>query len=187
MSAQLTRLETLISDLLAVAELDHGQFDLHPEPMALGELVTEAVEVEAAHEFSRGTVVVEPDVTAIADSVALVRIVRSLVSNAVKHTDGRVEVTIRSVDDEVHVAVADEGPGIASWDHQKVFNRFERLGNHLRRTQGPGLGLTIARTLAQRMDGDVTVSSDIGAGSTFTLHLPRAKPRAVRLRAVSEA
>lgn len=179
MSTQLTRLEMLISDLLAVAELDHGQFNLYPEPLALGELVPEAVEVEAADQYARCTVTVDPDATAVADAVALVRVLRSLVSNAVKHTEGHVEVTVRTVEDRVEVAVADEGPGIASWDQQRVFNRFERLGNHLRRTQGPGLGLTIARALAQRMGGDVSVSSDIGRGAVFTLSLPRARPRAL--------
>lgn len=179
MSTQLTRLETLISDLLAVAELDHGQFNLYPEPLVLGELLPEAVELEAADQFSRCTVTVDPDARAVADSVALVRVVRSLVSNAVKHTEGRVEVTARAVGERVEIAVADEGPGIASWDQQRVFNRFERLGNHLRRTQGPGLGLTIARTLAQRMGGDVSVASDIGQGALFTLSLPRARPRAL--------
>ncbi len=186
MGTQLLRLETLISDLLAVAELDHGQFELRPEPLTISDVVADAVEVEAADELSRCSVLVEPDVTAVADSVALVRIVRSLVSNALKHTAGEVEITVRTLADHVEVVVRDEGPGVAPWDQQRIFNRFERLGNHLTRTQGPGLGLTIARTLARRMDGDVTLSSDIGLGATFTLTLPRARPRSVSLRVASE-
>ncbi len=186
MGTQLLRLETLISDLLAVAELDHGQFELRPEPLTISDVVADAVQVEAADELSRCSVLVEPDVTAVADSVALVRIVRSLVSNALKHTAGEVEITVRTLADHVEVVVRDEGPGVAPWDQQRIFNRFERLGNHLTRTQGPGLGLTIARTLARRMDGDVTLSSDIGLGATFTLTLPRARPRSVSLRVASE-
>ena len=187
MGTQLLRLETLISDLLAVAEIDHGQFDLRPEPLGISDVVADAVEVEAADELSRCSVLVEPEVTAVADSVALVRIVRSLVSNALKHTPGEVEVTVRALADHVEVAVRDEGPGIAQWDQERIFNRFERLGNHLNRTQGPGLGLTIARSLARRMGGDVRLTSDIGRGATFTLTLPRARPRSVPLRVASEA
>ena len=187
MGTQLLRLETLISDLLAVAEIDHGQFDLRPEPLEISDLVADAVEVEAADELSRCSVLVEPDVIAVADSVALVRIVRSLVSNALKHTAADVEVVVRSLSDHVEVVVRDEGPGIAQWDQDRIFNRFERLGNHLNRTQGPGLGLTIARSLARRMGGDVELTSDIGRGATFTLTMPRAKPRPVSLRAASEA
>ena len=187
MGSQLTRLETLISDLLAVAELDHGQFELRPEPVDLSDIVADAVQVEAADEMSRCTLRIEPGVSAVADHVALVRIVRSLVSNALKHTQGQVEVAVRAREDDVEVDVRDDGPGIAPWDQQRVFNRFERLGNHLTRTQGPGLGLTIARSLALRMGGDVTLASDVGTGATFTLRLPRARPRSVRLRATSEA
>lgn len=187
MHKQLVRLETLISDLLAVAELDHGQFELRPEPVQISELVADAVEVEAADDLFRCSVITEPDVTAVVDSVALVRIVRSLVSNAIKHTTGAVEVTVRAFEDHVEVAVRDEGQGIAPWDQQRVFNRFERLGNHLTRTQGPGLGLTIARSLAERMGGDVTLVSDVGQGATFVLHLPRARPRPVPLRLATEA
>lgn len=187
MGKQLVRLETLISDLLAVAELDHGRFDLQPEPLALSELVADAVHVEAGDELLRCSLLVQPEVTAVADSVALVRIVRSLVANALKHTAGGVEIVVQALEDHVEVMVRDEGPGIASWDQQRVFNRFERLGNHLTRTQGPGLGLTIARSLARRMGGDVVLESDVGVGATFTLRLPRARPRSVPLRAVTGA
>ena len=62
-----------------------------------------------------------------------------------------------------------------------IWGRFARLGDHLRRTQGPGLGLTIARTLATRMDGSITLTSDIREGSVFTLQLPRATPRLVHV------
>ena len=187
MGSQLTRLETLIADLLAVAELDHGQFDLRPEPMAIGEVVADAVRVEAADQFLRCSLEMDQDVVAVADPVALVRIVRSLTSNAIKHTDGRITVHVVEADGAVEVRIRDEGPGIAPWDQDRVFNRFERLGDHLRRTQGPGLGLTIARSLAQRMGGDIRVDSELGQGATFVLSLPRAALRPVPLRAVSDA
>ncbi len=181
MASQVTRLETLISDLLAVAELDHGRFDLRPEPVDASDIVRDAVAVEAGDAADRCLVQVDTSSAVMADRVALVRIVRSLVGNALKHTEGAVLVRVFEARDRVNIAVADEGPGIPAWDQERIWGRFSRLGDHLRRTQGPGLGLTIARTLATRMDGSISLTSDIRQGSVFTLQLPRATPRLVHL------
>ena len=186
MASQLTRLETLIADLLAVAELEHGSFDLRPERVDLAEVVPDAVTVEAGDQRARCRIEVPAETIVMADPVALVRVVRSLVSNGLKHTSGRVVVTAETADDHVDVLVVDEGPGIAPWDQQRVFNRFERLGDHLTRTQGPGLGLTIARTLARRMRGDVLLTSRTGTGATFRVRLPRPRPHAVPLQVVQD-
>lgn len=77
------------------------------------------------------------------------------------------------------IAVVDEGPGIPRWNQQRIFGHFDRLGNHLHRTQGPGLGLTIARSLARRMGGDIGLESELGEGTTFTLRVPVARLRLV--------
>lgn len=66
-------------------------------------------------------------------------------------------------------------------DQERIFQRFGRLGDHLHRSQGPGLGLPIARALARRPGGDVTVRSELGEGSTFTVELPSAGPRPTRI------
>jgi PAS domain S-box-containing protein len=190
MNTQLTRLETLIADLLAVAELEHGRFDVHAESVDLAESVPVAVDVECSATggaSDRCRMIVREPVIAVADPVALVRSVRALVSNAIKHTQGAIEVTIDGDDEWAYVVVRDEGPGIASWDQQRIFGRFERLGDHLRRTQGPGLGLTIARSLAHRMGGEITLESDVAGGSAFTLQLPRARPRPVLQGVAREA
>ena len=176
MGSQLARLETLIADLLAVAELDRGQQDLHTNPVQLGQLVPHAVDSEADGHRGRCTTQVQ-DVVAQADAVALVRIVRSLVSNALKHTEGSVWVTVGGDHEWATVSVTDEGPGIPQWHQQRIFGHFDRLGNHLHRTQGPGLGLTIARSLARRMGGDILLDSELDVGTTFTLRLPAARPR----------
>jgi len=182
MSNQVNRLEALISDLLAVAELDSGQFDLHPEYVDLVDQVRAAAEVEAGRPAAdRLRVEAHRQVSSIADPLAVTRIVRALVSNAIKHTPGPVVVQVDSADGRATVRVIDTGPGIPPWEQNRIFGRFERLGDHLQRTQGPGLGLTIARALAHRMQGDVTIESDVGTGSTFTLTLPLAQRPRLRL------
>ena len=182
MSNQVNRLEALISDLLAVAELDSGQFDLHPEYVDLADQVAAAAEVEVGPEIAdRLHLEIRQRVAAVADPLAVIRIVRALVGNAIKHTAGPVTVEIDADDDRAFVRVIDTGPGIPPWEQNRIFGRFERLGDHLQRTQGPGLGLTIARALAHRMQGDVTIESDVGTGSTFTLVLPVARRPRLRL------
>jgi two-component system sensor histidine kinase ResE len=182
MSNQVNRLEALISDLLAVAELDSGQFDLHPEYVDLADQVAAAAEVEVGPDIAdRLHVEIRQRVSAVADPLAVIRIVRALVGNAIKHTEGAVTVEIDADDDRAFVRVIDTGPGIPPWEQNRIFGRFERLGDHLQRTQGPGLGLTIARALAHRMQGDVTIESDVGTGSTFTLSLPVARRPRLRL------
>lgn len=184
MSNQVNRLEALISDLLAVAELDSGQFDLHPEIVDMADHVQAAAEVEAGPTASdRLRVEVRQQVASIADPLAVTRIVRALVSNAIKHTDGPVTVQVDADEEHAVVRVIDAGPGIPPWEQSRIFGRFERLGDHLQRTQGPGLGLTIARALAHRMQGDLTIQSDVGSGSTFTLSLPLARRPRLRLAA----
>ena len=71
----------------------------------------------------------------------------------------------------------DEGPGIAPADHQRIFERFHRLGNELRReTQGTGIGLSIVKHIAEAHGGRVRLESAPGHGSTFTLDLPEIPP-----------
>lgn len=181
MASQVARLETLLADLLAVAELDHGSFALTAEPVDLGQLVRDIVEMEAVDEPGRFTVHADAHVMAVADSRALGRIVRALVSNTRKHAPGPVEVVVAGDGEWATVAVTDQGPGIPAWELQRVFDRFSRLGPALQRPQGPGLGLTIAKALAERLGGGIDVVSEPDAGSTFTVRIPRARPRPVSI------
>lgn len=116
---------------------------------------------------------VEPDVPdALHGDAARVRqIVLNLATNAVKYTEsGHARIAARVDGDRLLITVSDTGRGIAAEDLQRLFEPWTR--NHTNAWAGTGLGLSIARRLARAMDGDVTVISELGTGSAFTLELP---------------
>jgi len=102
----------------------------------------------------------------------------NLLSNAVKFTSagGEVVLTADADDTAVRIAVRDDGRGIGADQLATIFDPFVQVDRHLTPSsqQGVGLGLAISRDLARRMNGDLTVESTLGGGSTFTLTLPRA-------------
>jgi signal transduction histidine kinase len=109
------------------------------------------------------------------------QIMLNLLSNAVKFTPegGRITVFCTANENAVSIHVEDTGPGIPIDKHEAVFEPFVQLDRGLTRTtDGTGLGLAISRGLARAMDADITLESEIGIGSTFTLTLPRAISRA---------
>jgi len=126
-------------------------------------------------------VVEQPDgpVPAFCDSVRTVQIVSNLVSNAQKYSAEGTPVVVRIPqaefgDTHAVVQVVDQGCGLSEADRERVFERFYRVEDSMTmRTSGSGLGLYIARELAIAMGGDLTVTSQVGQGSTFTLRLPR--------------
>lgn len=102
------------------------------------------------------------------------QILLNLVGNAVKFTEqGWVRITPTAVRSSIVVTVRDSGIGIAPENLGLIFEAFKQVDSSTtRRHDGAGLGLAIARRLARRMGGDITVTSAPGAGSTFALHLP---------------
>ena len=101
------------------------------------------------------------------------RVLSNLLDNAVKYTPPGGGVTVRVIAalTEALVVVEDSGPGIAPAEQERIFDRFYR-GDASRSQSGSGLGLSLARALARAHGGDVTVTSEPGRGSVFTLWLP---------------
>lgn len=173
MNKQLGRLEDLIGDLLLVAELDGGSPRVHIEPLALQRVVEDVLDTEVSSADARDRLTVSvPDVTVLGDGPGLRRVLRSLVSNGLKHTGGEVRVTADVVGREAVIVVCDEGPGIPDADREVVFQPFRRLGNPLHRTQGPGLGLAIARSLAEAIGGSLELAPAGDGGACFVLRVP---------------
>lgn len=104
---------------------------------------------------------------------AVIQILVNLIGNAIRYSppNGRIEVHFSRHGDMASVSVKDEGPGVATADHQRIFERFERAHP---KEEGTGLGLAISRRLALSMGGDVTLDSAPGEGARFTLLLPAA-------------
>jgi anti-sigma regulatory factor (Ser/Thr protein kinase)/CheY-like chemotaxis protein len=117
------------------------------------------------------------------DAGRIRQIVFNLLSNAMKFTEkGKVELIARAVDDaegarRVRISVRDSGIGIDRKWHESIFKLFQQVdGGRTRKYGGTGLGLAICRNLAQAMGGDISVESEPGFGSTFTVDLPLVEP-----------
>lgn len=110
---------------------------------------------------------------ASAEPRGVVQILVNLLNNAVRHSPERATIAVIAErrGDKVAVTVADEGPGIAEADHERIFERYERADNS---PEGSGLGLAISRRLARSMGGDIELQSAPGNGARFTLVLPAA-------------
>jgi signal transduction histidine kinase len=112
------------------------------------------------------------DCTAAVDPAAIQQAVVNLVDNAIKFSPAGGTVTVTLTDTEAGwvLAVSDEGPGIPAAEHERIFERFHRLGNELRReTQGTGIGLSIVKHIAEAHGGTVKVADREGGGTVFTI------------------
>jgi signal transduction histidine kinase len=173
MSEQVARLQKLSVDLLDLSRLDAGSLELHAEAVDLSELarsvVHEFMPALADHDTELDVRLPEHGPEAVCDPERVTQIMRILLDNALRHTPAGTHVTVRAdrSNGAAGFTVADAGPGLPDGSRGKVFERFY-TGDA---AQGAGLGLAIARELAERMDGRLLVRSQSG-GTAFTLELP---------------
>lgn len=151
-----------------LAEPELGDLDLH----ALADSVAAEFSRDAALENIDYRVTLEPCVTH-ADPALLARILRNLISNAIKFSDpgGRVEISCGPAPDGCELRVTDQGPGIPESDHQRIFEEYTRLPGTTGR-EGLGVGLAIVRRYADLLGIGLQLASSPGAGTSFTLSLP---------------
>jgi signal transduction histidine kinase len=163
-----TRLSSLIEEILTVSSLDAGMSRVKPEEVELGELLRETAKLSI--DETRVEVDVRTDHRVITDPVILRHLVNQLIDNALKY--GGDAVVTCEVDDEgrTTLIVRDHGPGIAEADRSRVFERFYR-GNHT--GAGMGLGLPVVRQLAAALDADITLDDAPDGGARFTLRFSR--------------
>jgi signal transduction histidine kinase len=109
----------------------------------------------------------------VGDRDAIKQILLILLDNALKHSEGAIFLSVRQEQSQVMINVQDEGAGIPSDKLEHVFDRFYRGDDHLLVT-GVGLGLPIAKSLAEGQGGTITMKSELGKGSTVTVYLPAA-------------
>ncbi|MDT7857592.1 PAS domain-containing sensor histidine kinase [Rubrivirga sp. S365] len=167
----------LVSDLLDLSRLETKALDLRRMPVALGPLLAAVAGRHRPALDGRGVALhVEPtDAAALADPARVEQVVEQLLANAAKFTErGAVAVRVRAEGGAVRVEVADTGVGVAADALDDVFEPFVQGDARVnRRFEGTGLGLAVARRLADQMGGGLTATSVEGEGSTFTLTLPR--------------
>jgi PAS domain S-box-containing protein len=171
----------LINEVLNYARLETGTVHYDLVDVPLREALVAADSLVAPQARAKGLTLVvgecEPELAVRADAEKLRQILVNLLSNAVKFTDrgGRVDVSCDAGPELVRFRVTDTGIGIAADQRDRIFDPFVQVRADLTRPhEGTGLGLAISRDLARGMGGDLTVESALGAGSTFTLTLPRA-------------
>lgn len=179
-----TRMQDIVNDFLVLSQCSHaskmGIFDIR-------ECVDQAYAGMADYPGSRGIVFTLPDDTPMpllyGNHKLIIRCIINLLTNAVKYINyegktarNQIHVSILLIDDRVAVQVEDNGRGIPAKDIDHLFERFYRVDNSgSREVGGSGIGLAIAKEIAEMHDGVITVSSVFGKGATFTLSLPTAK------------
>lgn len=183
---QAERLQSLIQDLTSISRIETGNLEVNLRSVNLVDLVRETVEgVQAdlaathqarlAHEislrYSRPQIELQldPDVTK--------RILRNLMSNAVKFSPkgGNIIIRLNHTPTEVTLSVQDPGIGIRPEDQEQIFERFYKASSQPGRANGLGLGLYITKSLVEAEGGHIQVKSEVGAGSTFTVTFPLPK------------
>src|ERR1700747_1548401 len=176
-----THLLNLINEVLDLSKIEAGKLELNPEPVNLARLIDEVFGTAgqlAEKNKNRLIVEAQDNLGALnADSMRLKQILLNLLSNACKFTkEGEIALRVRKVADGrdwLELAVADTGIGLTAEQQAKLFQDFTQADSLTsRRYGGTGLGLALSRKLARMMGGDVTVTSEAGKGSVFTVRLP---------------
>jgi two-component system phosphate regulon sensor histidine kinase PhoR len=181
------RLHELVEDLLDLSRIESQKLKLAMEPLDLRAVFAQVLSMFKERADRREVALVNDAVIGLprvlADRRALEHIVTNLVDNAVKYCPGGSKVLLRGEEagGQIRVVIEDNGPGIEARHLPRLFERFYRVDpGRSREVGGTGLGLSIVKHLAEAMGGTVSVESAPGAGTKFSIVLPKAEPRASR-------
>ncbi|WP_299058278.1 ATP-binding protein [uncultured Nocardioides sp.] len=173
------RLDTLVADLLDVARLEPGTLRIEVEPLdvvaLVGDVASAVAPLVSGKDQTLAVSSSAASVPLVGDPRRLEQVVTNLVSNAHKYSPPRstIDVTVGLDGSEVTIAVRDRGIGMTTAELDQLFTKFFRADRaSVRDTPGTGLGLVITRSIVELHGGRVGVESELGAGSTFTVHLP---------------
>lgn len=179
-------LARLIDDVLLLTTTEIDRLQTYPAELHPAEYLAEVLEPLRRQAEAKGLRFVLDAPAGLpriwVDPERLRQVLYALVANAIKFTArGQVRVAARAVDAQVEVRVEDTGPGIAAEDRRRIFDAFEQVGDDARTDsihRGTGLGLTIARRLAQRLGGSLVMDEGVAQGSAFVLRVPVGAPDA---------
>lgn len=170
---------TLISDLLDLSRIEAGRLPVDIRPVDIESVVRHAADLLRARAREKGIALEVkplgrfPEIHT--DPNRVLEILINLFVNAVKYTDeGRITILIAPIESGVSISVRDTGRGIPAQDLDSVWDYFHRLGrpSEMAAVEGTGLGLAISKRLAHLLGGELTVRSEVGVGTEFTLELP---------------
>jgi two-component system, OmpR family, sensor histidine kinase SenX3 len=180
MKTEASRLTQLVSEIVDLSRLQSDTLE-EPVPVDVAASAHEAVDqtrlIAGSREVTVTATGATEDLVVLGDRDLVVTAIRNLVANAINYSEDHtsVAVVVRRHDDLVDVAVTDQGTGIAVADQSRIFERFYRVDPaRSRATGGTGLGLSIVKHICANHGGDVSVWSQEGHGSTFTIRLPAA-------------
>lgn len=173
------RLSVLVESILQTAILDKGEFKLKLNELDIHEIITTAINnTNLLVEQRNGKIVTNLNATKtrlMADRVHLTNIVFNLIDNAIKYSKEIPEITITTNDSSngINIIVKDNGIGISKENQRKIFDKFYRVptGN-VHNVKGFGLGLSYVQAVVNKHGGEITVHSELGKGSIFTIFLP---------------
>lgn len=176
-SAQVTRMAALLDRLLDISRIASGRIQLRLRQYDITLQLKQIVERSVTQSLPGQIQLSIPDsVTGSWDDLRIDQVITNLLANALKYGEGKpIELTLQDTGDSVTIAIADHGIGIAAEDHNRIFERFERADSDQSRS-GYGLGLWISRQIVMAMGGSISVRSQPGQGTVFTVRLPRDSP-----------
>ncbi|MGN8132064.1 sensor histidine kinase [Paenarthrobacter sp. 22069] len=172
------RLAALVQDIIELSRLQGASVTQQGGPVDINAVIAEAVDRSQLPAESKNITIVvggRTDGKVFGDQDLLVTALRNLIDNAIRYSPAntRVGIGVRSREGLVSISVTDQGDGLTPEDQERVFERFYRVdAARSRQTGGTGLGLSIVKHVAQNHGGEVTLWSQPGQGSTFTLRLP---------------
>jgi signal transduction histidine kinase/FixJ family two-component response regulator len=175
-TVQVTRLTNLVEQLLDLSQLQADKLRINFESVNIANLVRETVE-RLYHQFSEAgstvTLKLNNDLSIQCDRFRVDQVVTNLLTNAIKYGRGKpVEIVVDENMGSARILVKDSGIGIEKEKIEKIFDRFERAVN-AGATQGLGLGLYISKQIVKAHHGSISVDSELGVGSKFTVQLPK--------------
>jgi len=170
------RVLVMLNTLMDISEAESGTMQLRREPVALGDVVSRAVDLYRDVADAKGvalTAMAPPDIVVAADRTRLEQVAANLIDNALKYTPagGRVDVDVHREANAAVLRVRDTGPGIPANEQPRIFDRLFR-GDTSRAERGLGLGLSLVKAVVEAHGGTVEVTSEPGHGSTFSIRLP---------------
>lgn len=176
------RLSKLVSNLLILARSDSNQIELKKQSFRLDELIREIADTYseiASYQQKEITINVESPILFTADKERIHQLLVILLDNAIKYTKegGRISISCRQTSSSITLEVQDNGIGIAKEEIPKIFDRFYQSDKARTKSDGAGLGLSIAKWIIEKHNGKVKVDSQLGEGTRFEMTFPKQSKR----------